>query len=196
MLLEHQIHHAECRRHPEIPEQIVPLHGRSARHALVRNRHTRTTAGFYVADNGSTVTLSWQPSGNPSRKWAVQALRQPVGYAHPSAGQPDPRNPAQILPGGCRICRRQGRQRLWGPGPGSSSQKVEKLFPAASTRRKIEPRGSCFLNNSKTTHVQTPMHSHGADMNRRRFIALSSLAALGTISQARQQGHPYNHSTR
>ena len=28
---------------------------------------------FYVADNGSTVTLSWQPSGNPSRKWAVQA---------------------------------------------------------------------------------------------------------------------------
>lgn len=73
MLLEHQIHHAECRRHPEIPEQIVPLHGRSARHALVRNRHTRTTENFYVADNGSTVTLSWQPSGNPSRKWAVQA---------------------------------------------------------------------------------------------------------------------------
>ena len=32
------------------------------------------------------------------------------------------------------------------------------------------------------------MHSHGADMNRRRFIALSSLAALGTISQARATG--------
>ena len=28
---------------------------------------------FYVADNGSTVTISWQPSGNPSRKRAVQA---------------------------------------------------------------------------------------------------------------------------
>ena len=44
------------------------------------------------------------------------------------------------------------------------------------------------MNNSKTIHVQTPMHSHGADMNRRRFIALSSLAALGTISQARATG--------
>lgn len=32
------------------------------------------------------------------------------------------------------------------------------------------------------------MNSHGADMKRRRFLALSSLAALGTISQARATG--------
>lgn len=30
--------------------------------------------GFSVADNGSTVTLSWQPAGNDARKWTVQAL--------------------------------------------------------------------------------------------------------------------------
>lgn len=32
------------------------------------------------------------------------------------------------------------------------------------------------------------MNSHGADMKRRHFLALSSLAALGTISQARATG--------
>lgn len=73
MLLEHQIHHAECRGHPKIPEQIVPLHGRSARHALVRNRHTRTTAKFLCGGQWFHRNPLLQPSGNPSRKWAVQA---------------------------------------------------------------------------------------------------------------------------
>lgn len=63
-----------------------------------------------------------------------------------------------------------------------------KAFPSCLYKKKNRTPRFLFLNNSKTIHVQTPMHSHGADMNRRRFIALSSLAALGTISQARATG--------
>ena len=59
------------------------LHAQDPDRILVGEMRDRATAQIlslihiYVykrqADNGSTVTLSWQPSGNPSRKWAVQA---------------------------------------------------------------------------------------------------------------------------
>lgn len=74
VLLERQVHHEERRGHPALPEQTVPLHGRSP--GMPRGAAPGTPGqpqNFTVADNGSTVTLSWQPSGNPVRKWAVQA---------------------------------------------------------------------------------------------------------------------------
>ncbi len=117
----------------------------------VRNRHPRTTAEFYVARTArefhrnplmAAVRQSFAEMGRPG------ALRQPVGHAHPPSGQPDPRNPAQILPGGCGICRRQRRQRLWGPGPGSSSQKVEKLFPSCLYKKKNRTPRFLFFEQS------------------------------------------------
>lgn len=101
---------------------------------------------FYVADNGSTVTLSWQPSGNPSRKWAVQA-RYGSQWATRILlpGQPDPRDAAQILPGGCRVRLRQGRQRLRSPGPRRGGQKVGSFFRQPPAGKEKNARCSKFF---------------------------------------------------
>ena len=73
------------------------------------------------------------------------ALRQPVGHAHPSAGQPDPRDAAQILPGGCRVRRRQGRQRLRSPGPRRGGQKVGSFFRQPPAGKEKNARCSKFF---------------------------------------------------
>ncbi len=73
------------------------------------------------------------------------ALRQPVGHAHPSAGQPDPRDAAQILPGGCRVRLRQGRQRLRSPGPRRGGQKVGSFFRQPPAGKEKNARCSKFF---------------------------------------------------
>ena len=112
-------------------------------------REIRSSSAFSAScssfPSAVMVILEPWPTASPGRTIPCH----PVGHAHPPSGQPDPRNPAQILPGGCGICRRQGRQRLWGPGPGSSSQKVEKLFPSCLYKKKNRTPRFLFFEQLK-----------------------------------------------
>lgn len=199
VLLERQVHHEERRGHPALPEQTVPLHGRSPGHAPWCGAGTPgQPQNFTVADNGSTVTLSWQPSGNPVRKWAVQARygSQWATRILLPGGQTRVTLPKSFLGDAGSIAVR-GVSAYGAQGPAGRRQEIAAAaFPPVLRRKREKQFQRSFLNASKSTYVQTSMNSHGADMKRRRFLALSSLAALGTISQARQQGHSYNNSTR